>query len=55
MEFAVNPTTEKVRFTIGDINVEVTFKFALQFATKIIEALTGGNQQKMKLIMAKAE
>lgn len=55
MEFAVNPTEEKVCFTIGNVNQEVTFKFALQFATKIIEALTNGNQQRMKEIMAKEE
>jgi len=55
MEFAVNPTEEKVCFVIDGKEEEVTFKFALQFATKIIEALTNGSQQRMREIMAKEE
>lgn len=51
MEFAVNEEEKKVKFSIGEKEEEVSRKFALQFATKVIDVLTGGKKRKMIEIM----
>jgi flagellar motor switch protein FliM len=51
MRFSVNEKERMVRFSVGEVDEEVTFKFALQLATKLIDVLTGGDPKRMKEIM----
>ena len=52
MEFAISDDKKSVKFTINkgkdnEFSEETTAKFALQFATLVIEKLTHGSQSEM--------